>query len=171
MGSFVGTTADATGTVLVFMNPGWSLGNLTTEGDIASSSWVQATSTAGSGSTSLAVGGILDQFTLYIKYGLQKLGLAISNGIATVQQLFAQKVTTNELCVGTTCVNQQQLAQLLAQLNNSSTNGSSGGSSGTSPSVPVALGWRRISRPVVPLVSRSRHRRRMTLFRVPRNST
>jgi hypothetical protein len=62
--------------------------------------------------------------------------LAISNGIATVQQLFAQKVTTNELCVGTTCVNQQQLAQLLAQLNNSGAGGSAGGSTSFSAAEP-----------------------------------
>jgi len=114
---------------MVFVEPHWSLGNLTAESDIASSSW-SATSSVGSGSG----GGILDQLTLYIEHALQKLGLAIANGIATVQQLFAQKVTTNELCVGTTCVNQQQFSALFAQTNNSGggSSGSSGGGSSTS---------------------------------------
>ena len=108
--------------ILVFVGPHWSLGNLTAEGDIAYSSWAASSTSLSSGgsSASQATGGILDQLTLYIKYALQKLGLAIANGIATVQQLFANKITTNELCVGTTCVNQQQLAQLLANTNSGS---------------------------------------------------
>ena len=132
-----GTT---TGSILAFVNPGWSLGNLTEEGDIASSSWAVVTTTgSGGGSGSGSGGGVLDQFTLYIKYALQKLGLAIANGIATVQQLFADKVTTNELCIKDVCVTRDQLAQLLANANNGSSNsggagaGSSGSNTLTSP--------------------------------------
>ncbi|MDE2019289.1 MAG: hypothetical protein KGJ13_02995, partial [Patescibacteria group bacterium] len=117
------------GFIMVYVNPGWSLGSLTDEGDIASSSWAQASSSATS-SVSQST-GVLDQFTLYIKYALQKLGLAISNGIATVTQLFAQKVTTQQLCVGSTCIDQAQLEQLLQMAS------SSGGQPATSSQQPV----------------------------------
>jgi hypothetical protein len=120
-------TTPSSSQIMVFVEPHWSLGNLTTAGGIASSSWT-ATSSLSSGSG----GGVLDQFTLYIESALQKLGLAVANGIATVQQLFAQKVTTNELCVGTTCINQQQLSQLLMNQNGGGGGGASSSGGGDS---------------------------------------
>jgi hypothetical protein len=55
----------------------------------------------------------LDQFSLAVKNSLRKMGLLIKDGVATVKQLFAQKVTTDELCVGSTCVDEKQLKDLL----------------------------------------------------------
>lgn len=126
---------NATSQVMMLVNLGWSLGNLTSIADIASSSWTLAGASAGS--------GIVDQFTAYVEAALAKLGLTIANGIATVQQLVSQKVVTNELCVGTTCINQSQLAQMLGSQGDGSTSGSggtdaSGGSGSSSSSDPNA---------------------------------
>ena len=110
--AFDGSATGATGTpqILVFVNPHWALGNLTIESDIASSGWAVPPSSGASSTPS-----VLDQFTLYIKYALEKLGVVISNGVATLDHLVANKVSTNELCVGGTCVNSGQFQQLLQQ--------------------------------------------------------
>ncbi|MBI2038063.1 MAG: beta-propeller fold lactonase family protein [Candidatus Magasanikbacteria bacterium] len=92
-----------TGTVIMFVNPHWSAGSLTEESigaDLPDFADV-----------------VLDKFTLAIKNSLRKLGLAIKNGIATVKELFADKVTTQQLCVGSTCVNEQQLQDILNRTN------------------------------------------------------
>jgi trimeric autotransporter adhesin len=82
------------GSILVFVNPHWSLGSLAAEGDIASSSWAQAFSaTSSSVSGSSSASAILDQFTLYIKYALQKLGVTIADGVMTVLHLFTKTIT------------------------------------------------------------------------------
>ncbi len=56
-----------------------------------------------------------------------------ANGITNI---FAKKVTTDELCVGTTCVTQQQFLQLIQNSNNSGSSSSSS-STTTSSSAPV----------------------------------
>ncbi len=93
----------AIGTVTMFVNPHWSAGSLTEEQigvDLPNFAQV-----------------VLDKFTLAVKNSLRKLGLAIKNGIATVKELFADKVTTQQLCVGNTCVNEQQLQDILNRTN------------------------------------------------------
>lgn len=105
---------NATSQVMMLVNPGWSLGSLTDPADIASSSWALV-GTAASGQV------VLDQFTAYVQAALAKLGLALENGVATLQQVVADTITTNELCVQGTCINGNQLSNLL---NNSSPQGS-----------------------------------------------
>ncbi len=124
----VGTT---TGSILAFVNPGWSLGSLTNPADIASSSW--ALENASSSGPQF----VLDQFTAYVQAALAKLGVAIQNGIVTLQQLIANKVTTNVLCVQGTCVTGDELQNLLdrngvgnsdATTSNTTSSASGGGS-------------------------------------------
>ena len=97
-----GSTASTstTSTVTVFVNPQWSVGSLS-EDQISNEM------------PDFSVHGILDQFSLAVKNSLRKMGLLIKDGVATVKQLFAQKVTTDELCVGSTCVDEKQLKDLL----------------------------------------------------------
>ena len=68
---------------------------------------------------------IFDRFTLAIKKSLEKLGLFIENGIATLKEIFAEKVTTKQICLEgddgeTICVDKNQLKQLLQQTTNNS---------------------------------------------------
>jgi len=58
---------------------------------------------------------ILDKFTLAVKNSLRKLGLLIKDGVAMVKELVADKVKTNQLCVGQTCINEQQLQDILSK--------------------------------------------------------
>jgi hypothetical protein len=120
-----GTT---TGSILVFVNPGWSLGSLMNPTDIASSSW--ALENASSSGPQF----VLDQFTAYVQAALAKLGVAIQNGIVTLQQLIADKITTNVLCVQGTCVTGDELQNLLNKNgvgNSDTTSSASGGGSDT----------------------------------------
>src|SRR5205085_2697160 len=83
--------------------------------------------------------GVLGQFAFSIQYVLQKLGLAISNGIATLKEIIvdtvtSKKVVTDQLCVGTTCVNESQLQQLLS---GSKANTNTNTSDTTTPTSPV----------------------------------
>jgi len=89
----------ATGTITVFVNPHWAPGQL---GEVSSNLPESY--------------GILDNFTLAVKNALRKLGLVIKNGVAKVKEL-----QTEKLCVGKTCVDEDQLKQLLqgGQLNSS----------------------------------------------------
>jgi len=70
------------------------------------------------GSVSTTSSGVLSPIMEAVKQALSSLGLAIENGIATVKGLFAEKVQTNELCVGQTCLNEEQLKQVLQTINN-----------------------------------------------------
>ncbi len=99
---FTGSVSAPTGTIEMFVNPHWSIGNIN-EADIPETlpDFQNNPTTT------------LDKFTLVIKNSLQKLGLVIKNGIATVGELFAQKIHTNELCVGNTCVSEDELKALL----------------------------------------------------------
>jgi hypothetical protein len=109
MEGFSGTDESTTGEILVFINPHWSLGSLTDLNIIASSSWaLENSSTTGS----------LDQFTAYIQTAVNKLGIAITNGVATIQELIANtiiahQVTTDMLCLQGTCINQDQFSNIL----------------------------------------------------------
>ena len=93
---------NATSQVMMFVNPGWSLGSLTSTNDIASSSWALS-----------APSSTLDQFTAYIQQALQKLGLAIQDGVATLKEVIAGTVVTDQLCLNSTCVNGNQLTNIL----------------------------------------------------------
>lgn len=91
-------------TIKMFVNPHWSVGSLTEE---------QISNEL----PDFSVQGILDSFTVAVENSLRKLGMLLKNGVATVKQLFADKVQTNQLCVGATCVNEQQLQDLLNKTN------------------------------------------------------
>ncbi|MEX0919021.1 MAG: tail fiber domain-containing protein [Candidatus Paceibacterota bacterium] len=56
---------------------------------------------------------------------LEELGVVFVDGVARFVNLFAERVTTDELCIGETCVTESQLQQLLQ--NAGSTPSSSGG--------------------------------------------
>lgn len=88
------------GVIKVFVNPHWSPGSLTEE-NISDTL------------PDFSVKTILDKFTLAVKNSLRKLGLVIKDGVAKVKELVAGRVRTDELCVGQTCVNENQLIQLL----------------------------------------------------------
>jgi hypothetical protein len=73
--------------ILMFVNPHWSLGSLTEEGDL-------------SGSKKAANNEqrtILDQFTLAIKRALEKLGLLIENGVAKIEKIFAKEIVVEKI--------------------------------------------------------------------------
>lgn len=148
---------NATSQVMMFVNVGWSLGNLTSTGEIASSSWALEITNSG---TQV----VIDQFTAYVQAALAKLGIAIQDGIITLQQIIADKVTTNVLCVQGVCVDGNQLSNLL---NNSGQGGgsgdstppaavppppapASGGSSSTDPTAPSGSGSDSSSTPPTP---------------------
>jgi hypothetical protein len=127
------STGITTGTILMFVNPGWSLGSLTSTADIASSSWALESVVSGSATGTAAI--VLDQFTAYVQAALAKLGVVIVNGIATLQGIVADTVNTNELCVQGVCVNGTQLANLL----NNGTTSSTGLAAPPPPSSPPSL--------------------------------
>ena len=89
------------GEIEISVDPQFAFGYLNAEGDLMIST-----------STPYAV-NLFDKFTLAIKYSLKKMGLTIQNGIANLKEIFVEKVTTDNLCVGSTCVNEEQLKQLL----------------------------------------------------------
>lgn len=92
-----------TGTVMVFINPHWSVGSLTAMDIPDELPDFSVTSTP----------TILDKFTLVIENSLQKLGLVIKNGVAKLKEIFVDKIFTKQLCVGDTCIGEQQLKDLL----------------------------------------------------------
>lgn len=91
------------GSVLVFINPHWSIGKID-EKEIP-------TELPDFSSTSTPT--ILDQFTLIVENSLQKLGLVIKNGAAKLKQLIVDKLFVKQLCIGETCIGEQQLKDLL----------------------------------------------------------
>ena len=82
--------------IKVFVNPHWSPGSLTEE-NISDTL------------PDFSVQTILDKFTLAVKNSLRKLGLVIKDGVAKVKELVAGRVRTDELCVGQTCIKENQL--------------------------------------------------------------
>ncbi|MFA6547902.1 MAG: hypothetical protein WCT11_03100 [Candidatus Magasanikbacteria bacterium] len=93
-----------TGTVEIFVNPHWSIGDLTEE-DIPETLVTSTTSTS--------TPTVLDKFSITVKYALSKLGMIIKDGFLQVKEFFAEKIHTNELCIGNTCVTEAQLQDLL----------------------------------------------------------
>jgi hypothetical protein len=87
---------DGVGSVLVFVESGFSLG---------------------SGDASLTndslLGQTIDRFTATVQRSLAKLGAVVSDGIARVKQLFAETVTTNKLCLDDVCIDKGQLQQII----------------------------------------------------------
>jgi len=68
---------------------------------------------------------LFDNFVSTIKKSLEKLGLFIENGIAKLKEIFAEKITTKQICLEgddgeTICVDKNQLKQLLQQTTNNS---------------------------------------------------
>ena len=119
--------------IMVFSNPHWSLGSLAENGSLATTDNQQLT-------TDNEQPTILDQFTLAIKKALEKLGLIIQNGIAKVKELFAEKVTTKQLCIEgedgeTICVDKARLKELLSQPTPGVGGSSGGGSPPPSPEI------------------------------------
>ena len=96
----------ATPKILVFVNRGWSLGNLRSELDVRVSEWGLTTSTPVEPS-------LLDQFSLFVQGAIKKLGVVIESGVVTMRSLFAEKITTHELCLEDVCVTKEQLQELL----------------------------------------------------------
>jgi len=83
------------GKIMAFINPQWSLGQISEEGLIYTQEEIYQ--------KEIQPAEILDQFTLVIKKSLEKLGLILQNGIAKVEKLFAkeievEKITTDKLC-------------------------------------------------------------------------
>ena len=97
--------------VLTFVNPHWFGGVLDDSGMLANGS-ASSTDITNSQSTN-----ILDYFTQKVKLALEKIGVFISNGIAKIKELVAEKITTKKLCIGDTCVTEEQLKALLNQNN------------------------------------------------------
>ncbi|OGH88948.1 MAG: hypothetical protein A2537_03825 [Candidatus Magasanikbacteria bacterium RIFOXYD2_FULL_36_9] len=91
------------GTVLLFINPHWSIGNIE-EKNIPTELPDFSTTTTPS---------ILDRFTLAIENSLQKLGLILKNGVAKLKEIIVDKIFVKQLCVGETCIGEQQLKDLL----------------------------------------------------------
>ena len=94
-----------TGTVMMFVSNHYDLGTLNPDG------------TLGAASTSTPASGILDQFTALVDRSLQRLGAVIVNGIATLKEVIADKLTAKQLCLEDVCVTRDQLKQLLDQQN------------------------------------------------------
>lgn len=59
--------------------------------------------------------GLLDKFTSAVQRSLNKLGVTLSDGIASLKELVAKKVKTEELCVGELCIGEEELKKLLEQ--------------------------------------------------------
>ncbi|MGD0976944.1 MAG: tail fiber domain-containing protein, partial [Minisyncoccia bacterium] len=60
-----------------------------------------------------ASNGVLDGFISMLNSALEKLGVSIADSIATLKGIIVDKITTQQLCVGDTCVTQDQLKELL----------------------------------------------------------
>jgi len=88
-----------TGTVLMFVNAHFSMGSI--EPSDISEDFPDFSQT------------VLDKFTLGVQSSLRKLGILAKEGMVKIKELFADKVHTNVLCVGDTCVTETELRQLL----------------------------------------------------------
>jgi len=90
------------GTVTMMVNSDWSIGDLT------SINFDQEIPTEYS---------VISKFTLAVREALRSLGFVVNEGIGKIKELFTEKVTTKELCVGDTCINEEMLKQLLEENN------------------------------------------------------
>ena len=101
-------TSTSTPAILIFVNRGFSLG-------------------APPDTSMLVSEPILSHFARVIKDALASLGMAFQNGVATIKEVIADKITaknitgenmnTEKLCVGSTCVDEATLKQLLQNQN------------------------------------------------------
>ncbi|MFZ2978592.1 MAG: hypothetical protein WA057_02900, partial [Candidatus Magasanikiibacteriota bacterium] len=94
------------GEITMFVNPHWTVGSLELEKDPNDTSFADANNTW------------LEKFAGSIQYVLKKLGLFIKSGVATLQSVITDDITTKNiqtdtLCVGETCVSEDQLIELL----------------------------------------------------------
>lgn len=99
--SFGSTTSTypQTSTVLMYVNPHYSVGNI--QATDISDEFPDFSQT------------ILDKFTLAVKNSLRKLGIIIKEGVLKVKEIFVDRLNTNTLCVGSTCITESQLQDLL----------------------------------------------------------
>jgi hypothetical protein len=119
------------GRVMVFVNPHWYGGFLGSEGEIENGSGSPSSTESQSDNQQPTDNNeeptILDQFALAIKNVLEKLGLFLENGIAKIKELFAEKVTTKQVCVEgedgeTICLDKAQLKEIMTKDKNSNSN-------------------------------------------------
>jgi len=82
--------------ILVFVNPHWSLGTFTDEGNLTTNN-LQPTTENENRTSNLEPRTILDQFTLAIKRALEKLGLLIENGVAKIEKIFAKEIYAEKI--------------------------------------------------------------------------
>jgi hypothetical protein len=102
----------------VFVNSQYYAGDITGTGNLANLS-----------STSYDINGLLKTssglfdinilFASIIDRFNQTLGVVFKNGFLKIAEIVTRKVTTDKLCVGATCVNEDQLKQLLQNAGNS----------------------------------------------------
>jgi len=85
MEAFDGSSVNDTGTVLVFIDPRYEMGDQS----------------------------FLQQVTQYVQESLKNLGVVIVDGVATLREIIVDKITTNILCVQNVCVTSDQLNTLL----------------------------------------------------------
>jgi hypothetical protein len=100
------TSTDEISKIVVFVNAEWTMGSLVKEEDIIAdqNSPVNA---------SLKANGLLDQFTLFVGNSINNLGAVLKDGVMSLKQLIADKITTKELCVEDVCLTKDQLKNLL----------------------------------------------------------
>ena len=101
-------TSTSTTAILVFVNRGFSLG-------------------APPDTSALTSESTLSHFARIVRSALASLGMAFQNGVATIKEVIADKITaknitgenvnTDKLCVGSTCVDEATLKQLLQNQN------------------------------------------------------
>ena len=117
------------GKISVFVNVGFALGALDSNGLPAAA--------PGEGGSETKVSGA-DRFAAAVKGALAKLGLAVENGVAKIKKIVAGKITTNELCIGDgeeeVCINKSQLKEILEKSQ------SRGGQPPAIPAPPPAAG-------------------------------
>jgi hypothetical protein len=82
--------------ILVFVNPHWSLGTFTDEGNLTTNNLQPKTDNENQ-TSNLEPRTILDQFTLAIKRVLEKLGLLIENGVAKIEKIFAKEIYAEKI--------------------------------------------------------------------------
>ncbi len=122
------------GKVLVFVNPHWSIGSLEEKDIPMELPDFSPTSTL----------TVLDKFSIAIENSLQKLGLVIKNGVAKLKEIIVEKLFVTQLCVGDTCIGEQQLKDMLdknqiVQMEQSGSSGASITNSSPQISPPVVI--------------------------------
>jgi len=104
--------------VMVFVNPHWYGGSLDSTGSLQVAEDGSLAKTQINTDENTDENGLLDTFVLKVKNALASLGLAIEDGIASVKEIIAKKITIEKLCIEgdddeTICVDKNQLKELL----------------------------------------------------------